>query len=56
MRVILSYKSYFEAFRMGAVNNGFKPVAEVIFYPLFRLHTLLDAKSVPHEVNYRHVS
>lgn len=56
MQVILNYKSYFEAFRRGIVNNGFKPVAEVLFYLLFRSHTLLDAKSVPYEVNSQNAS
>ena len=56
MQVILNYKSYFEAFRLGVVNNGFKPVAEVLFYPLFRSHILLDAKSVPYEVNSQNAS
>ena len=56
MQVILNYKSYFEAFRLGVVNNGFKPVAEVLFYPLFRSHILLDAKSVPYEVNSQNSS
>lgn len=56
MQVILNYKSYFEAFRMGVVNNGFKLVAEVFFYPLFRSHTLLDAKSVLYEVNSQNTS
>ena len=50
MQVILNYKSYFEAFRLGVVNNGFKPVAEVLFYPLFRSHILLD------EVNSQNAS
>lgn len=56
MQVILNYKSYFEAFRLGVVNNGFKPVAEVLFHPLFRSHTLLDAKLVPYEVNSQNAS
>ena len=56
MQIILNYKSYFEAFRLGVVNNGFKPVAEVLFYPLFRSHTLLDAKLVPYEVNSQNAS
>ena len=56
MQIILNYKSYFEAFRLGVVNNGFKPVAEVLFYPLFRSHILLDAKSVPYEVNSQNAS
>lgn len=31
VQIILNYKSYFEAFRLGVVNNRFKPVAEVLF-------------------------
>lgn len=38
----MNYKSYFEVFRLEVVKSRFKPVTEVPFYPIFRLHTLLD--------------
>ena len=56
MQVILNYKSYYEAFRLGVVNNGFKPVADVLFYPLFKSHTLMDAKGKPYEVTEQNAS
>lgn len=56
MQVILNYKSYYEAFRLGVVNNGFKPVADVLFYPLFKSHTLMDAKGEPYEVTAQNAS
>lgn len=51
MQVILNYKSYYDAFKLGVVNNGFKPVAEVLFYPLFHPHTLCDGNGTPYEVD-----
>ena len=51
MQVILNYKSYYDAFKLGMVNNGFKPVAEVLFYPLFHSHTLCDGNGTPYEVD-----
>lgn len=56
MQVILNYKSYYEAFKLGVVNNGFKPVAEVLFYPLFHDHTLCDENGTPYEVDAQNAS
>ncbi len=56
MQVILNYKSYYDAFKLGVVNSGFKPVAEVLFYPLFHPHTLCDANGVPFEVDSTNAS
>lgn len=47
VQIILNYKSYYDVFKLGVVNNGFKPVAEVLFYPLFHPHTLCDANGTP---------
>lgn len=46
---LLNYKSYYEVFRIGVVNKGFTPVAELLFYPMFKDHTLLDDTGVPFE-------
>ena len=35
MQVILNYKSYFEAFKVGVIDDGFTPVARLLFHPLF---------------------
>jgi hypothetical protein len=56
VQVILNYKSYYEAFKMGVVNNGFKPVAEILFYPLFHSHTLCDANGTPYGVTATNAS
>ena len=32
---ILNYKSYYEAFKLGVVDDGFTPVARLLFFPLF---------------------
>jgi hypothetical protein len=56
VKIILNYKTYYEAFRLGVVNNGFKPVADVLFYPLFKSHTLMDAKGEPYEVTAQNAS
>ncbi len=56
MQVILNYKSYYEAFKLGVVNSGFKPVAEVLFYPLFHPHTITDENGEPYEVDSQNSS
>ena len=35
MKRIIPDKSYYEVFRIGVVNKGFTPVAELFFRPLF---------------------
>ena len=35
MPKILNYKSYYEAFKLGVVDDGFTPVARLLFFPVF---------------------
>ena len=39
MKVILNYKSFYDAFKLGMVDDGFTPVAKILFHPLFSSHT-----------------
>lgn len=51
MQVILNYKSFFEAFRLGFVDNGYTAVAQVLFRPLFKDHNICDQNGVPYAVD-----
>ena len=35
LQPILNYKSYFEAFRQGVVDDGYTAVARLLFKPLY---------------------
>ena len=50
MNVILNYKSYFEAFRIGMSDQGYTAVARVLFSPLFEPGELLDEFDNPYGV------
>ena len=56
MKVILNYKSFYDAFKLGMVDDGFTPVAKVLFYPLFSAHTILDENGEPYEVDAQNAS
>lgn len=56
---ILNYKSYYEAFKLGVVDDGFTPVARLLFAPLFDPNgniVLCDENDVPYEANNRNSS
>ncbi len=56
---ILNYKSYYEAFRLGVVNDGFTPVARLLFYPLFDPLgeiVLCDENNNPYAIDNRNAS
>ena len=56
---ILNYKSYYEAFKLGVINDGFTPVARLLFFPLFDPNgdiVLCDENDVPYEVNNKNGS
>lgn len=56
---ILNYKSYYEAFKLGVVDDGFTPVARLLFFPLFDPKgniVLCDENDVPYEVNNKNSS
>ena len=50
-QLILNYKSYYEAFSNGVVKKGYKPVADILFKPLFDPHTICDQEGNPYEIN-----
>ncbi len=54
--VTLNYKSFYEAFKQGVVDNGFTQVAEILFRPLLAEHAILDENDVPYEVNNQNAS
>lgn len=56
MQVILNYKSYYEAFRTGVIDNGFTPVAKVLFYPVFKDNTVCDENGTPYAVDNQNAS
>jgi len=59
MPKILNYKSYYEAFKLGVVDDGFTPVARLLFFPLFDPNgdiVLCDENDVPYEVNNKNGS
>ena len=35
MRVILNYKSLYEAVKVGVTNDGYTPVTRMLFFPVF---------------------
>lgn len=47
----LNYKEFYQVFRIGVVNKGYTPVAELLFYPMFKDHTLLDETDTPFDAN-----
>ena len=51
VQIILNYKSYYEAFKIGMIDNGFTAVARVLFYPIFKDHTVCDENGTPYEVD-----
>lgn len=56
---ILNYKSYYEAFKLGVVDDGFTPVARLLFFPLFDPQgsiVLCDENDVPYEANNKNSS
>ena len=56
MKVILNYKSFYDAFKLGMVDDGFTPVAKILFHPLFSSHTILDENGIPYEVDAQNAS
>lgn len=56
---ILNYKAFYEAFKLGVVDDGFTPVARLLFSPLFDPQgdiILCDENDVPYEVNNKNSS
>ena len=56
---ILNYKSYYEAFKLGVVDDGFTPVARLLFFPLFDPLgeiVLCDENDIPYEANNKNSS
>lgn len=56
---ILNYKSYYEAFRLGVIDDGFTPVGRLLFFPLFDPDgeiVLCDETGVLYEVNNKNAS
>lgn len=51
MKIILNYKSYYEAFKLGVTDNGFTDVARLLFYPIFEDKTILDENLNPYDVD-----
>ncbi|MBP3805703.1 MAG: hypothetical protein J6I76_17750 [Oribacterium sp.] len=49
MEIILNYKSYYEAFVLGVVDSGYTAVAKLLFFPLFKPHTVVNDDGVPFE-------
>lgn len=41
MQPILNYKSYYEAFRQGIIDNGYTAVARLLFKPLFDMNSVV---------------
>lgn len=56
MQVILNYKSYYEAFKKGVVNNGFTAVAKMLFYPVFKDGSICDENGTPYAVDNQNAS
>lgn len=54
MPKILNYKSYYEAFKLGVVEDGYTPVARLLFFPLFnpmRDFAPCDETGLPFEID-----
>ena len=52
--MILNYKSFYEAVKIGVVNDGYTPVTRMLFFPVFDVNWGIqpcDADGVPYEVN-----
>ncbi len=56
MKIILNYKSYYEAFKLGVTDNGFTDVARLLFYPIFKEKTILDENLNPYDVDNANAS
>lgn len=56
---ILNYKFFYEAFRLGVIDDGFTSVARLLFFPLFDPMgeiILCDENGIPYEVNNKNSS
>lgn len=54
MQIILNYKSFYEAIKIGVVNDGYTPVTRILFFPVFDIHWRIrpcNTNGVPYEVN-----
>ena len=51
MQIILNYKSFYEAFKIGVIDSGFMAVARVLFHPIFKDHTVCDENGTPYEAD-----
>lgn len=56
LQIILNYKSYYEAFKIGVINNGFTNVAKILFSPIFKDQTICDENNVPYAVDNQNAS
>lgn len=56
MQIILNYKSYYEAFKIGVINNGFTNVAKILFFPIFKDQTICDENNLPYAVDNQNAS
>ena len=56
---ILNYKFFYEAFRLGVIDDGFTSVARLLFFPLFDPMgeiIFCDENGIPYEVNNKNSS
>lgn len=56
LKIILNYKSYYEAFKLGVTDNGFTDVARLLFYPIFEEKNILDENLNPYDVDNANAS
>ena len=49
MEILLNNKSYYEAFMLGVVDSGYTAIAKLLFFPLFKPHTIVNDDGVPFE-------
>ena len=59
MRVILNYKSFYEAFMLGVIDDRYTPVTRMLFFPIFDPQgTILpcDDNGLPYEANNKNSS
>ena len=59
MRVILNYKSLYEAVKVGVTNDGYTPVTRMLFFPVFDPKGDIqpcDENGVPYEVDTKNAN
>lgn len=56
LQIILNYKSFYEAFKIGVINNGYTNIAKILFFPIFKDKTIVDENNIPYEVDNQNAS